>query len=185
MYLKIKFEYSKKIKSLIYLMINNDLGKLKKLYNHNQDLSMLFNSLNYLLVIVKKSVDDLSQFASISAIEVDSKEIYINYENNKYLKTLIFSDFTLGIILGDNKFLKKDYSLKMFPNYINNNYSITSVNISLRPEFNHFIEFHKNFRFISIQNQHLYPICLPCNISKIDIEKKYIDLSISRYYHIL
>ena len=162
-------------------MINNDLDKLRQL---NEELSVPISSLNYLLVVVKRSIEDLSIFPAISAIEVDSQEIYINYDNNKYLKTLLFSDYTIGIILNDNKFLKYDHSLKMHHQRINNNNILSSVKISLKSQFSQYIEFPNIFKFISLDKYQLLPIILPCNIIKIDSQKKFIDLSISQFYYI-
>lgn len=169
-------------------MLNNNLNNILEIdENILIDLNnkILFNSINYLLVLVKKSVEDLSIFPAISALEVDSQEVYINYDDNKYFKTSIFSDYTIGIILCDGIFLKQEYSLKMYPDKNNNNDILSSINITLKPKFDKFIEFPKNFRFISLENKHLQPISLPCNILKTDNEKKYIDLSISQFYEIL
>ena len=169
-------------------MLNNNLNNILTIDENNlTDLNneIIFNSINYLLVLVKKSVEDLSIFPAISVVEVDSQEVYINYDNNKYIKTGMFSNYTIGIILADGNFLKKDYSLKMHPDKINNNHILSSVNITLKSQFDKFIEFPKNFRFVSLTNNHLQPISLPCNILKADNEKKYLDLSISRFYEIL
>ena len=164
-------------------MINNDFKEYNILY---QDQSVKFNNISYLLVTVNKSVEDLSIFPAMSAIEVNSQEVYINYNNTKeYYKTLMFTNYTMGIILSDNIFLKYDYSLKMYPPQINNRNLLTSVNISLRTQFKDFLEFPKEFKFISINNQHLQPINLPCNITNIDYKKKMIDLSISHFYEII
>lgn len=169
-------------------MLNGNLNNILTIDENNLiylNNKIVFNSINYLLVEVKESVEDLSIFPAISAVEVNPQEIYINYDDNKYIKTTMFSNHKLGIVFGDNKFIKRDYCLKMYPNKFNNHHILSSVNISLRSQFNEFIEFPKNFRFISLENKHLQPISLPCNIVKADNEKKYIDLSISKFYEII
>ena len=168
-------------------MLNDNLNNILTIDENNLiflNNKIVFNSINYLLVEVKQSVEDLSIFPAISTVEINPQEVYINYDNNLYIKTGIFSSYTLGIILGDDKFIKKDYGLKMYPDKFNN-HILSSVNISLKSEFDQFIEFPKNFRFISLQNKNLQTISLPCNIVKADNEKKYIDLSISKFYEII
>lgn len=139
------------------------------------------NKIKYLLVKMVKVTNNTSIFPVISCIQIDSNNIYIN-DGEKYYLSDIFKNFTIGIILDDNIFLKKDTGLLL---YKNKDYILRSDNIFKKKKLENKIEFISQFCIIMIDNYEIIPFYVPANIIKIDYTKKYIDLSISKFYSLI
>lgn len=139
------------------------------------------HEIDYLLVKIKSSTSDLFNFPIISTIEIDSKEIFI-FNGEEYKLTDKFENFCMGIVLDDNKFLKSETGLYMNMKKYNKQKYLVSTSIYKKKKFKNNIEFLDRFKLISLNNCILYPYYVPCNIINIDINKKFIDLSISEYY---
>lgn len=149
-------------------------------------MDILNSNIKYLIVKVIKIVNCISITPIVTALEVDSNDIYI-YDGTNYFNTRIFENFTIGIILDDDILLKKDTGLllKKKKKYKYNNYFWTSQNLYLKKKYHLEKDFISKFSLFLINNvDEVIPFYIPCNIINIDYNKKYIDLSISEYYSI-
>ena len=143
-----------------------------------------------LIVIVTKYIGDKN---NMEIIQIDSNEIYDENDN----KINGYQDYYIGIVPGDGSFMKKDYSLKVDgyrhkrcngcttwikkkeKQYVKSNTQIT--------EKPFFPEEQDSFKLCKNKDKDsdiydLVPIKLVGEITAIDTKKKYMDLSIHKYY---
>ncbi len=141
-----------------------------------------------LVVIVNKYIGDKN---NMEVIQIDSNEIYDENDN----KIDGYEDYGIGIIPGDGSFIKTAYSLKVdgyrhkrcngcttWINKKQKQYIKSNIQITEKPLYP--IE-QDSFKLCKNKDSDIYdlvPIKLVGEITAIDTKKKYMDLSIHKYY---
>ena len=139
------------------------------------------------LIVILKKFYDVGTTEYINLIEIDSSNFMLIKDNKFFLNITSYKDFMIGIVLDADNFIPSGTSLRILPIGHRSNRQGCSGKIKKKNRYKKLKQ--PDFRICRKDrrtNTNLAsPIKLLAKISNIDLDKKYIDLSIGKFYKLV
>lgn len=139
------------------------------------------------LIITLKNFYDVGTPEYINLIEIDSSKFYVIKEDKPELINS-YKDYTMGIILDKDDFIPSGTSLRILP--IGHRSRRQGCSAKIKKKRGIYKKFKQpDFRICRkdrrTNTNEAYPLKMLARIISIDQKKKYIDLSIGKFYKLM
>jgi len=136
------------------------------------------------LIVTLKLFYDVGSPEYINLIEIDSSNFFLIIDNEPNL-VKSYKDYTIGIVLDKDDFIPSGTSLRILP--IGHRSKRQGCSAKIKKKRGIYKKFKQpDFRICRkdrrTTSNEAYPLKMLARIINIDIKKKYIDLSIGKFY---